>query len=203
MINSSLFGGTAAKDRGLPGVAIPHFSACPESAKLADLQVRIEVDHRDRAIGTVYGAQEGKSDSVITTKSNDSRESLALLGRTDGLGIGFGSAGEDGVMPFLDLFQGVVVVVAVAGAQYSGHQEARTGTYEVTGISPQSMTVAQELKGLALRGTLYPPYRFKRRLPWRIPLGPNLAPGRYEVPVSKGAPADYQCEVQNGQRSVP
>lgn len=30
-------------------------------------------------------------------------------------------------------------------------------SYEVTGISPQSMTLAQELKGFALSGTLYPP----------------------------------------------
>lgn len=32
-------------------------------------------------------------------------------------------------------------------------------------------------------------YRFSRRDPWRIPEGPKRAPGRYDVPVSKGAPA--------------
>lgn len=32
-------------------------------------------------------------------------------------------------------------------------------TYEVTGISPQSRTVAQLLNGFVARGTLYPPLK--------------------------------------------
>lgn len=42
-----------------------------------------------------------------------------------------------------------------------------SGTYEVTGMSPQSMTLAQELKGFALSGTLYPPLNPTLREPLR------------------------------------
>ena len=38
--------------------------------------------------------------------------------------------------------------------------------YEVTGMSPQSMTVAQLLNGLASSGTLYPPLNRTLREPW-------------------------------------
>ena len=39
----------------------------------------------------------------------------------------------------------------------------------VTGISPQSTILRPELKGLTSSGTLYPPYRVKRRDPARMP----------------------------------
>jgi hypothetical protein len=39
----------------------------------------------------------------------------------------------------------------------------------VTGISPQSTILRPELKGLTSRGTLYPPYKVKRRDPARMP----------------------------------
>lgn len=38
--------------------------------------------------------------------------------------------------------------------------------YEVTGISPQSSTVAQELNGLVSSGTLYPPLNRTLREPF-------------------------------------
>lgn len=38
-------------------------------------------------------------------------------------------------------------------------------TYDVTGISPQSRTLAQLLKGLVAKGTLYPPLKRTLREP--------------------------------------
>jgi len=90
------------------------------------------------------------------------------------------------------------------------HFQEEGTTNDVTGMSPQSSTLAQELNGFTSSGTLYPPlnptrcepstpgtasvnteeayYRLRRREPWRMPEGPKRAPGRYDVPVSKGAP---------------
>lgn len=44
-------------------------------------------------------------------------------------------------------------------------------TYEVTGISPQSRTVAQLLKGFVSSGTLYPPLKPTLREPMRAKKG--------------------------------
>lgn len=117
--------------------------------------MRIEVDHCNWAICTIHGSEQWESDSVITTKSNQTRQSLALLGWTDSFGIRFGRSGEQRVMPFFDLFQGIGVIITVAGIEpLAFPMECKLKTHEVTGISPQSTTVAQELKGLASRGTL-------------------------------------------------
>ena len=43
----------------------------------------------------------------------------------------------------------------------------RATTYEVTGISPQSNTLAQLLNGFAPSGTLYPPLKRTLREPLR------------------------------------
>ncbi len=115
-------------------------------------------------------------------------------------------------MSFLDLVDGVGIIVSIAPISTATVTIYPSGAYEVTGISPQSRTVAQLLNGFASRGTLYPPlnrtlrepfaiairhrkldvvctyYRLRRREPCLIPLGPKRAPGLYEVPVSKGAP---------------
>lgn len=47
-------------------------------------------------------------------------------------------------------------------------KKERKITY-VTGISPQSTILSPELNGLTSSGTLYPPYKVKRRDPARIP----------------------------------
>ena len=58
-------------------------------------------------------------------------------------------------MAFLDLVEGVGVVVAVLFlASFLDHYALNSRTYEVTGMSPQSSTVAQELNGFASSGTL-------------------------------------------------
>lgn len=113
-------------------------------------------------------------------------------------------------MSFLDLVDGIGIVVSNTPISTVTVVLHAGGTYEVTGISPQSSTVAQLSNGFASRGTLYPPlnrtlreplrwryrkldvvctyYRLRRREPCLIPLGPNRAPGLYDVPVSNGAP---------------
>lgn len=64
-------------------------------------------------------------------------------------------------MAFFDLLDGEFVVVSVGLSVLLVRRRRSsfwTGfTYEVTGISPQSMTVAHELNGFASSGTLYPP----------------------------------------------
>lgn len=50
-------------------------------------------------------------------------------------------------------------------------------TYEVTGMSPQSMTLAHELKGFALSGTLYPPLNPTLR----EPLCPQRAKSKHAI----------------------
>lgn len=63
-------------------------------------------------------------------------------------------------MPFFDLVQGVGVVVPEAVlASLARRGAGRGDAHEVTGMSPQSSTVAQLLKGFVSRGTLYPPLR--------------------------------------------
>lgn len=49
--------------------------------------------------------------------------------------------------------------------QYWCTERERQGSYEVTGMSPQSRTVAQLLKGFVSNGTLYPPLKPTLREP--------------------------------------
>lgn len=58
-------------------------------------------------------------------------------------------------MPFLNLLDRIGIVIASEVSKI--RHESIILTYEVTGISPQSKTVAQELNGFASSGTLYPP----------------------------------------------
>ena len=66
----------------------------------------------------------------------------------------------------------LIVVWTGKGNDINKPGHARWEYYEkiyVTGISPQSTISRPELKGLTPSGTLYPPYRVKRRDPARIP----------------------------------
>jgi hypothetical protein len=55
--------------------------------------------------------------------------------------------------------------ICVINHQHGTHHHTRCGAYEVTGISPQSKTVAQLLKGFVSNGTLYPPLKPTLREP--------------------------------------
>ena len=78
-------------------------------------------------------------------------------------GVCSGLAHEHAVVAFFDLVKcpGVIVTSRVS----SRLVELRHHTYDVTGMSPQSMTVAQSLNGLASNGTLYPPLNRTLREP--------------------------------------
>lgn len=69
-------------------------------------------------------------------------------------------------MTLFDLLDGVgVVVTALLSASFS--RATVQLPYEVTGISPQSNTLAQLLNGFASSGTLYPPLKRTLREPWQ------------------------------------
>jgi hypothetical protein len=70
------------------------------------------------------------------------------------------SAAQEEVVALLDLLERVVVVIPkpnIRPLRSRLPKAAVVVTYEVTGMSPQSMTLAQELNGFAASGTLYPP----------------------------------------------
>lgn len=78
-------------------------------------------------------------------------------------------AGQDTIVAFLDLMDSICIIIS--NMTISNPTPIRnTGSrspYEVTGISPQSRTVAQLLNGFAARGTLYPPLNRTFREPSR------------------------------------
>jgi hypothetical protein len=117
--------------------------------------VAVEVDDADGTVGAVDGAEEGKGYRVVAAQGDDSGEGLAILGRAFLLGVCLGLAGEDAVVAFFDLVEGVGVVVSgVMLVTLVGFGTVSSVPYEVTGMSPQSSTVAQLLKGFVSRGTL-------------------------------------------------
>lgn len=66
-------------------------------------------------------------------------------------------AAQKEVVTFLNLLQRKGVVVPRLKSALEIILASMTAAYEVTGISPQSITLAQELNGFACSGTLYPP----------------------------------------------
>ena len=93
---------------------------------------------------------------MVATKRDDARQGLALDCGAPLVRICRGRAREDLEMAVLNLLEGPSVVVS-SSLSVLGVSAKRNATHDVTGISPQSSTVAQLLKGLVLRGTLYPP----------------------------------------------
>lgn len=91
---------------------------------------------------------------MVAAQGYDAGEGLFVLGGADLFCIRGRCAGEEAVVTVFDLLNCVGVVVA-GGRVSAGPVIVRLSeTYDVTGISPQSITVAQLLKGLASRGTL-------------------------------------------------
>ncbi len=86
--------GRAAEDLGAPRV-----------------QVAVEVDDRDGAVGAVDGAQQRQGDGVVAAEGDDARERLAVLGWALLPGVRLGRAREDVIVPLFDLVEGVGVVV--------------------------------------------------------------------------------------------
>jgi hypothetical protein len=127
----------AAEDLGLPGV-----------------KVRVEVDHGDWAVGLVHAAKDWEGDGVVAAHGDDTGESLALLRETGLFGVGGGLAHEDAVVAFFDLVDGPVWVVPSDGQAGVLLRSSPVYAYDVTGTSPQSITVAHESNGFAASGTL-------------------------------------------------
>ena len=96
VVDGGLAGRGAAEDLGPPGV-----------------EVGVEVDDADGAVGFVDGAQEREGDGVVAAEGDDAGEGLALFGDAFLVGVGVGGAHEEGVVAVLDLLDRVGVVVAV------------------------------------------------------------------------------------------
>ncbi|KAL0057109.1 hypothetical protein AAF712_016264, partial [Marasmius tenuissimus] len=150
--------------------------------------------------------QEGKDNGMITTKGDDAGVMLAVdrqrLERSPFLVVaqrGKRLPVKKVFVTGFNLLDCVLVVVRPDDVAIRPSDSDKLRTY-ITGISPQSTILSPDLNGLASRGTLYPPYRVKRRDPAQIPAkkaikkvsasvlaaasgndlspGPNLAPGR-------------------------
>ena len=102
MIDCCLLRWGTAEDLGLPGV-----------------EVAVEVDHRDLAVGTVDRTEEGKDDGVVTSKGDNARMMFAvrrdrhqrLSGRRVVPESREGSAVKELLVTVLDLFDGKLVIV--------------------------------------------------------------------------------------------
>jgi len=51
--------------------------------RLTGVQMTVEMDNGDRSVRSVDGTEKGKRDSMITAKSDDSRQSLSITCWTD------------------------------------------------------------------------------------------------------------------------
>lgn len=96
VVDAGDLAGRAAEDLWLPGI-----------------EMRIEVDDGDGAVGAVDGAEEGERDGVVAAEGDDAGEGLAVLCWAFLVGIGGRGSREDGVVAFFDLGEGPGVVVSV------------------------------------------------------------------------------------------
>jgi hypothetical protein len=120
------------------------------------IQMGVEVDDRDGTVFAVDGAEEGECDGMVTSQSDQTRQCLAHLRRARLVGMCVWSAAQEQVVALLDLLEriGVVVPANTSAPILKIPETVRWFTYEVTGMSPQSITLAQELNGFAASGTL-------------------------------------------------
>ncbi len=95
VVDGCLLGRRTTEDLGLPGI-----------------QVRVEVDHRDRSVGFIDAAQQRQGDGMVPSECYHARECLAGFADTGLVGGRERCAGEEGVVSVFDLLQRVVVVVA-------------------------------------------------------------------------------------------
>lgn len=116
--------------------------------------MRVEVNDGNGAVCFVHAPKQRKCDGVVPAESNDSWEGLAVLRNSRLFGIGCGLSHQDAVVALFDLVKSPLIVVAVSQVSLLLLQALDLITYEVTGISPQSITFAQSLNGFASSGTL-------------------------------------------------
>lgn len=116
--------------------------------------MRVEVNDGNGTIGLVHAPEQRESNGVVSAESDNSWESLAMLGNSWLFGIGCRLSHEDAVVALFDLVKSPLVVVSESHVRFALQQHSNSIAYEVTGISPQSITFAQSLNGFASRGTL-------------------------------------------------
>lgn len=134
--------------------------------RLTGVEMAVKVNDRHGPVRPVDGAQQGQGDGVVSTEGDDPGEGLGAQSRAGLVCIGSRGAAQDLVVALLNLAERPGVVVSVANMEIvsiSNSLETSSVichlaiTYDVTGMSPQSRTLAQLLKGLTAKGTLYPP----------------------------------------------
>lgn len=136
VVDTCDFARSAAEDLGLPCV-----------------KVRVKVNHSDWTISAVHAAKYGKGDGVVAAHGDDTWESLALCRQPRLFSVGGRLAHEDAVVAFLDLVDCPFRVIPVDGQTDASAIQVQCA-YDVTGTSPQSITVAQLSNGFAASGTL-------------------------------------------------
>lgn len=116
----------------------------------------VEVDNADGPVCSVHTPQKGQSDCMISAERDDPWQRLSSFGRSFFLSVSCGEAAKDAAVTCFDLLNRVCIVIAGDDLEIDLTLKFRSGerTYEVTGISPQSNTVAQLLNGFVSRGTL-------------------------------------------------
>jgi hypothetical protein len=127
-----------------------------EAPPRTGVKMAVEVNHGYGPVGAVNGLQQGEGDGVVAAERDDSGQGLAVLGGTLLVCVGRRRSREDAEVALLDLVESPGVVVPRRGGSEESREGRRTTdcTYEVTGMSPQSRTLAQLLKGFVSRGTL-------------------------------------------------
>ena len=94
---------------------------------------------------------------MVAAEGYDAGEGLFVFGGADLFCVCGWGPHEEAVVAVFDLLDCVGIVVAGRTSVLGSSNGASFGeerTHDVTGTSPQSITVAQLLKGLASRGTL-------------------------------------------------
>lgn len=119
-----------------------------------DLQMAVKMNDADRSVRSDNASQEWQGNRMIATESDDSWQRLPFQGWAFHLGIRGRLTTQEQTVTLFNLLDCVGVVVASRSSAPITTASSGLKAYEVTGISPQSNTVAQLLNGFAARGTL-------------------------------------------------
>lgn len=112
----------------------------------------IKVNDRNWAVGTVDGAQQRKSNCVVTAKGNNSRQCFAIQCRTFLSGIRFWLSREDTEVTFFDLMESICIVVRrdrdITTVQHGCPAVERVGLqwYIVTSAGKQNISMSSKDK---------------------------------------------------------
>lgn len=71
------------------------------------------MDHGDGSVCFVDAAEQWQGDGVVTSQGDDARKRLSRLADARFISCSEWNTGEKGIVPVLDLLEGIVVVVSV------------------------------------------------------------------------------------------